>query len=210
MADKILMAHVFAGIISLLSGVLVFVLKKGTPYHVRIGKLYNIAMLIVFLTAIYVSIVKQNWFLLLIGLFSYYLVLSGIRFNQLAVKKQANWYDKFRSIFYAVVFGTMVLWGVTCIIKGNYPLGILLMSFGVIGSFLAYSELGYFVFKVKELSPNVCMREHVGRMTGSFIAAFTAFAVNNIHFLPPLVIWLAPTFFGFILIAYYSRRYKKK
>jgi hypothetical protein len=55
----------------------------------------------------------------------------------------------------------------------------------------------------------VYLREHVGRMTGSYIAAFTAFLVNNASFLTPLVVWLGPTVLGFGVIWYFSRPYQK-
>jgi hypothetical protein len=43
-------------------------------------------------------------------------------------------------------------------------------------------------------------------MTGSDIAAITAFAGSNIHFLPMVVIWLLPTVIGMII--YYNKRYE--
>jgi hypothetical protein len=46
-------------------------------------------------------------------------------------------------------------------------------------------------------------------MTGSYIAAFTAFLVNNTSFLTPLVVWLGPTVLGFGVIWYFSRPYQK-
>jgi len=55
----------------------------------------------------------------------------------------------------------------------------------------------------------VYLREHVGRMTGSYIAAFTAFLVNNTSFLTPLVVWLGPAVLGFGVIWYFSRPYQK-
>ena len=206
--DKFLVFHVFAGILSLLSGLLIFILKKGTGLHVRVGKLYELSMLFVFITALIVSYIKQNWFLLLIGLFSYYLVLSGVRFNQLIKNGKFAIVDVVRTLLFAFSFSTMIVWGVLVLIQGNQSLGIILFVFGGIGLLLVKNELNYFLIKKTIPSSKICMREHIGRMTGSYIAAVTAFAVNNIHFLPPLVIWLLPTGIGIFIIGFYSRPYK--
>lgn len=205
----LLVVHVFAGLLSLLTGMMEFILQKGTVFHKRIGKLYYLAMFIVFLTSVYVSITKGNWFLLLIGIFSFYLVQSGVRFNTYRVKNDLKLTDQFRVLFYGLSFVTMVLLGLISL-KQNLSLGIILLVFGGIGMSLIALESKYFLFKRPVHDKNIYMREHIGRMTGSYIAATTAFLVNNIRFLPTVVIWLAPTVLGFLVIFYFSRPYRKK
>jgi hypothetical protein len=207
--NVLLFVHVFAGFVSLLTGMMAFILQKGTPFHIRLGKTYHFSMLIVFLTSVYVSLVKENWFLLLVGIFSYYMVQSGLRFNSYRVKRDLKWTDPFRVVFYGLSFAAMIFLGLISLTT-NTSLAIVLLVFGAIGVSLVALESQVFLFARRTHDHNIFMREHIGRMTGSYIAASTAFLVNNIHFLPPLAIWLGPTAIGFFVINYFSRPYKRK
>lgn len=205
----VLIVHVIAGILSLLTGLLVFILKKGTSLHIQIGKAYYAAMTIVFVSSVYVSAVKNNIFLLLIGIFSYYLVYTGILYNRnRSAEKIGNW-SYTRIIFFALIFLSMVLYGIYALIAGAYALGIILLVFGGIGGLLSKTDITFYILKKEQHAKNFSVRSHLGRMTGSYIAAVTAFAVNNVHFLPTVVIWLLPTVLGFGLISYYDRKYSR-
>lgn len=93
-------------------------------------------------------------------------------------------------------------------LKGNWNSSIILGVFGAIGVFLSFTDLRIFLLR-KEFSQKALIKEHIGKMSGSYIAAFTAFAVNNIHFLPSIIIWLAPTLFGTLLIIKFSKPYRE-
>lgn len=204
----ILWIHVIAGALALITGLFSFLLKKGGKGHVNFGKIYYFAMTIVFITSIYVSFMKNNVFLLLIGFFSYYLVYTGILYNRVRMVTKTAIVDYLRIFFFTLCFAAMIGIGVFAILKGNYSLSIVLMVFGSIGARLSYLDIQFFILKKARTQKNHWMKDHIGRMTGSYIAAFTAFAVNNIQFLPPLVIWLAPTVLGFGVIFYYNRKYR--
>ena len=205
----VLIVHVISGILSLLTGLLVFILKKGTSLHIQIGKAYYAAMTIVFVTSVYVSAVKNNIFLLLIGIFSYYLVYTGIFYNRnRTAEKIGNW-SYTRIYFFALIFLSMILYGIYALTASAYALGIILLVFGGIGGLLSKTDITFYILKKEQNSKNFSVRSHLGRMTGSYIAALTAFAVNNLHFLPTVVIWLLPTFLGFGLISYYDRKYSR-
>jgi len=204
--EPLMILHVFAGILSLVSGLLVFVLAKGTKFHIRIGKVYYLAMLLVFLTSIYVSITKGNWFLLLIGIFSFYLVQSGLRMNRFRTLKTSGPLDKIRVFSYGLAFLTMIVLALL-VFNSSTTLAIILLVFGIIGFSLIRLDFRYFILNKPSPDPKVYFREHIGRMTGSYIAAFTAFLVNNIHFMHPLVTWLGPTVIGFGVIWYFSKPY---
>lgn len=204
----ILPIHVVFGFLSLFTGFIVFILKKGTKKHVRIGRIYFFAMLGVFLTSIWVSVLKANIFLLLIGFFSFYLVHSGIRLNQFRKSSIVLFRDRFFTMIYFTCFLGMVGYAILGFIKGYQALGIVLGVFGVIGLLLVKNELRYYFFGFFP-TQSAFIREHIGRLTGSYIAAFTAFAVNNVHFLPPVIIWLLPTVIGSFFIWKFSRPYKQ-
>lgn len=201
--------HVFTGILALVSGFLVFIQAKGTQFHVRIGKVYYFAMLLVFLTSIYVSIYRENWFLLLIGIFSFYMVQSGVRMNSFRKSRKIVPLDKLRVFGYGLAFLTMIVLALLVFAR-SMNLAIILLIFGLIGLSLIRLEFNYFILRKPSDDPNAYFREHIGRMTGSYIAAFTAFLVNNINFFHPLLMWLGPTVIGFGLILYFSKPYKLK
>lgn len=207
MIREILWVHVGAGILSLLLGLGVFILRKGDSIHVRAGKLYALMMFIVFVTATYVSIVKHNVFLLLIGFFSFYLVHSGLRVNNFRKTRLVNSSDKFYTVAYALVFVIILFIAFWFMMRSNWNTAIILLVFGATGAAQCWKDVRIYFLK-KEMGSSALMRDHIGKMSGSYIAAITAFLVNNVDFLPPLVVWLSPTILGTIVIIYFSKPYR--
>jgi hypothetical protein len=60
-----------------------------------------------------------------------------------------------------------------------------------------------------EIDKKAWLYEHIGNMSGSYIASVTAFLVTAVKFLPPVVTWLGPTVIGVPLIIYTIRKYKR-
>ena len=53
--------------------------------------------------------------------------------------------------------------------------------------------------------------DHLGRMSGTYIATFTAFLVVNINFVKPgWIVWLLPTAIGVPIIVYHTNQWRKK
>lgn len=207
MLEMILWIHVGAGILSLLFGLIVFILKKGDRRHVQIGNIYSLMMFVVFITATYVSIVKNNIFLLLIGFFSFYLVHSGLRVNAFRKTKTVRISDKFLTSIYAFLFAIILLFSFLEMINKKWGIAVILLVFGGTGAAQCFKDVRIYFLK-KEMTSSALMRDHIGKMSGSYIAAITAFAVNNVSFLPPLIVWLSPTLLGTIAIVYFSRPYR--
>jgi len=203
-----LFIHVFFGVVSLLTGLVIIFLKKGTKTHNSFGWIYFISMSVVFLTSVIVSFYHENIFLLLIGFFSFYLVHTGVRYRYLRTPDSVQWWDKLTTIIYGVIYLLLVVYAIYAFVKGANGLGIILSSFGLIGILLWKNDLRY-ILRNKRKRPDVWLNEHIGRMMGSFIAATTAFAVNNIDFEPSYMVWLFPTALGFPLIIYFTKKYVK-
>ena len=72
--------HILAGLVGLVSAALALSTEKGKKFHVLIGKAYFWSMVIIFLTALPMSIITGNVSLFLIAIFSFYLAFSGVRF----------------------------------------------------------------------------------------------------------------------------------
>lgn len=207
MVDKVLIVHVGAGILSLLSGLLVFMLPKGGHNHTLTGKIYAVMMFAVFLTATYVSILKENLFLLLIGFFSFYLVHSGIQVNSFRKERIIKPLNKLFTACYALIFCGILLVSIVLALKSNWSMSIILAVFGITGVLQCTKDIRLYFLR-KEYSVNALMKDHIGKMSGSYIAAVTAFLVNNVQFLPSLMVWLGPTFIGTIIIVRFSKPYK--
>ena len=69
-----------AGALALLTAVVALVTAKGGRYHILAGRTYAIATTVIFLTALPLAVLGSSIFLLLIAVFSFYLVLAGWRF----------------------------------------------------------------------------------------------------------------------------------
>ena len=81
MVELILLAiHIAAGSIALLTAAMALVTPKGERWHIRAGRVYAIAMALVFVTAVPLAILGSSIFLFLIAFFSFYLVFAGWRF----------------------------------------------------------------------------------------------------------------------------------
>lgn len=65
--------HTIAGVIALLTGTLVLILKKGTKLHTRIGYVYVVVMLIMLISSFMVYRLFDGW-----GIFHYASVISSI------------------------------------------------------------------------------------------------------------------------------------
>jgi hypothetical protein len=197
-------AHAFCGGISLLSGLLAVVFKKGSPNHKKSGKVFYISLFISAVLAIIVSLLPSNFnpFLLAIGVFSLYLLLSGYR---------ALRYQKLPPSLYVdqSISGVMLISSILMIVLplvNNQELNIVLTVFGSIGFLSAIRD--FCLYQNPQHLKKNWLRLHLGNMLGAFIASLTAFLVVN-QFFPPLVGWLGPTVLGSIYIAYWNRKLKK-
>ena len=73
----LLVIHIGAGSVALLTAFVALVTAKGGVTHVRAGRVYAIGMTLIFATAIPLAILGASVFLLLIAFFSFYLVFAG-------------------------------------------------------------------------------------------------------------------------------------
>lgn len=199
--------HITAGVVVLLSGFAVFAMKKGTPKHKKVGKLYVVAMFLLTLSGILMATISGNLFLLSISIFSLYLVLTGLRSVQTKLLN-FSWIDyTFQAVISICALAMLYLTG-TYLGSENYEPSIVLGLFGIGALSLAVIDfrLLYLPSKTKTHYVNY----HIGRIGGSFIAAFTGFAANQFHFLPDLVNWIVPTIIGSIYLSFATRSWMQQ
>lgn len=200
--------HVAAGGVALLAGLLAILSLKGKKLHLLSGKIYFWAMAAIFFTAIPIAIPKQNIFLLCISVFSFYMAFSGYRFTRLKRITAPPRFDQAVAVLAAAAGLGMIGWAGWILMQQFSPMAVILAVFGAFSAGMALQDLRRFASR-----ENVKGRYIIGhliRMEGSYIAAITAFLVNNFTHLPPLVIWLTPTLLGTIGITLSARHYRKK
>lgn len=89
--EVLLVIHIIAGSICLISGVFAMAFKKRKGKHTNVGQLYHASYVAVFLTAVLMAIIhwQESQYLFYIALFSYGLALLG--FLSVKKKKLKKW-----------------------------------------------------------------------------------------------------------------------
>ena len=197
--------HVPIGGLSLLSGGVAMFVKKGGKIHKISGRIFYYAMLIVAFSAFIISVLPnhKNTFLFSIGLFSAYFLVSGLR----SVYYKSN---DFNINIDKMIAYTILLIGV---FMNLYPLilfrkiNIILTVFGITAVYFGVRDLVLFnnIDKLK----NSWLKLHLGKMTGGYIAAVSAFFVVN-QLLPNLYNWFLPGIIGGTYIFYWIRNINRK
>lgn len=201
----LIIVHATLGGISLLGGTLAMVFKKGGKRHKQSGRIFFFSLCGSSLLAIIISLLPGHYspFLLAIGIFTLYLLLSGYRALQFKSKMSSYMPDRWIAIIMLITALAMII--VPVVVKGK--INLVLSVFGGIGLISAIRDLVQ--LRKPELMKKRWMRQHLGNMSGAYIAAFTAFLVVN-DFLPDLIAWLGPTVIGSIFIVFWNLKLRKQ
>ncbi len=189
----LLALHVLAGFSSLFSSFVAMASKLAqVPHkvHQQSGRVFFWGMVVVFATALPMSVLRPNQFLFLVAIFSFYLAFAGWRLarNRKGVPEAVDWAAVAVMATTAVI---MITWGVVGLVRGAGDAPVVLVVFGGLGGALSMSHLRALR---AELQGTERIAMHVSMMMGATIATFTAFVVVNATFLPVLLQWLGPTF----------------
>lgn len=209
-----LVLHIIGGSVGLITGTINLVCKKGDKNHKLVGKIFAFSMLTAGLSSFILSIILQNYFLFMIGVFTIYLVGTGYRYIYLKMLGS----DQTPTILDWIITTMMLLAGFTFIGLGIYKIflldnfGIVFIVFGILGLRLVKTD--FINYKGKFKTKNYWLIAHLKRMTGGYIAAITAFLVVNSKYspivLPSVLIWLLPTAILTPLIISWTKKYKVK
>lgn len=196
----LLVIHVVSGACCLLIGLGALMAKKGNRRHILSGRIFFYSMNSVAITALMMSLIRTNHFLLMVGLFSFYLNVMGYR----SVKN--------KSLKPSIIDWATILIGMTNSIAMAISGNLVLMIFSGIGIFLVLGDIKtvILVLKKKKLPKLHWLASHIGRMVGAYIATFTAFLVVNLNIGNiGWVLWILPSLVGSILIFYYISKFTK-
>jgi uncharacterized membrane protein len=210
--------HAVCGGVALLCGPGALIAMKGGRLHRGFGIGFFYSMMLTSVLALIISNLPdhKNFFLFMIGIFSIYMISSGLRYLSLRklYKGQSpetiDWIlTLLMLLFGSILFigGIIQLVGLYSIMGNNY-FGIVMIVFGAISLSMVRQDIRNYSGNIKYR--NQYLQMHIIRMVGANIAAFTAFlVVNNHSILPNLVAWLLPTAIGAPIISYWVNKQKK-
>ena len=220
METLLLFTHIGAGITALIFAPLAMLTQKGGAAHRRWGRVYFWAMFVIFVSALALLVVRPNVFLFIISILSFYGAFSGVRALRRKHPERGeraaplDWLGAAVALLAGVSF---IVWGVlplTGLTTTETPVAFSLLGIGF-GTFLskdAWADLKS--FRRPSPHPNWWLTYHLERMVGSYLAAVTAFMVQNVgpHLPAELewTVWVAPGLLGGVGISFWVRYYQKE
>jgi hypothetical protein len=198
----LLVAHIFAGCISLIAAVFAVVSSKGKQAHILAGRTYFWGMAVIFLTAIPMSISSSNVFLFLIAIFSFYLAYAGMRFarNRAGTANLFDWVA-----VGLMVFSGLAMWFLALVyFMNNNSQYITLTVFGFIAISLGYMD--FRSYRNKSAIGKQRIARHLTNMLAGTIAVITAVLVTNLSIEPVFILWILPTIIISPLIFWWNRK----
>ena len=198
----LLILHILSGAIALFSAALALSTEKGKKFHVLSGKSYFWAMVLIFLTAIPMSILNSNVFLFLIAIFSFYLAFSGKRFarNRKGIPARL---DLIAVNFMFLSGAGMWILAIIFFIN-NASQFITLIVFGFLALSLGYGD--FQTFKNQTATGKERIAKHLTNMMGGTIAVVTAVLVVNPPADPEWVWWILPTVLITPVISWWNKK----
>ena len=200
-ATALLVVHIAAGSVSLATAGVALITTKGGRWHVLAGRVYAVGMTIVFLTAAPLAVLVSSSFLLLIALFSFYLVFAGWRFARNR-QRRAHPVDWIAVAAIGVTGLAMWSYAVFVALNGSSQ-WVTLTVFGGIAIALGLADAWF-----HWTQPGGARRvaRHLTNMLAGTIATITAVTVVNIDMEPVWVPWILPTVVITPLIVWWNVR----
>lgn len=197
--------HAPLGGIALLTGGISLIAIKGSNVHKKSGKIFFFSMLFSALSAFIISVLPnhESPFLFSIGLFSIYFLISGLRSLNFKQKEFHLKIDKIIAYLITLTGIVMILYPIVLYSKLN----IILTVFGAVGIVFGLRDLKLFK-DIQRLKKN-WLKLHLGKMTGGYISAVSAFFVVN-QILPGIWNWFVPGIVGSGYITYWMIKLNRK
>lgn len=208
-------SHIFCGATVLLLGLVNIIARKGTKNHVLIGRIYVGAMWWICISAFGIILFYRfSMFLMVIAVITFYTSFVGLRVLKRRTLGSEKWYDWLASILTGLFGIGLLIYAVTIFMSGrNEVLGILSIVFGIAALNMGFQDIRFFV-KPKTDDKKWWLYQHIGAISGSYIAAITAFAVQNGEALGVTnhnwLLWVTPGVIGSFIISFAIKRQKKK
>jgi uncharacterized membrane protein len=193
-----IIVHVIFGVIALIIGFTILILRKGTWLHVKIGRYYLYAMAAVVITGLIgVLIFKRNIFLLVVTIVSGYTAFSGVRALKLKGAKPQTIDYLVPAVAVLISFGYLYYLSQSSLYwSPSITVSILSALFIV----TLYDLSRYFM--TPETRKKLIIYEHVYKMVNSLSAITSAFTGTVLGNYKPYSQFL-PGVLGFIYVMVY-------
>jgi uncharacterized membrane protein len=216
MIKPILVLHIAAGSVALLSMWVPMVSRKGGALHRRSGWVFVTAMAVVSITALVLAGARllfdprpaardAGFFLLSLSVLTANSVSSGVRVLRARQRTAAHvhWWDI--GLLTVLSAGSVALGG-----YGVWRARPLFLIFAVIGLINGVQGLRYWLRPAS--SPMQWWFAHMNNMLGGCVATLTAFLVNTTGMfgISPYAAWLGPSLVGTPVIAIWTGYYKRR
>ena len=198
----LLAIHIVSGSVALLTATIALVTQKGGARHIRAGRVYAISMTLVFLTAVPLAFLGSDIFLLLIAVFSFYLVFAGWRFarNYEGNPHFADW-----AAITAMGLTGLGMWGYAAVLmRGGSSQWITMILFGFIALALSIADVRF--YRTTNVRSARRIARHFTNMMAGTIATVTAVVVVNVDTNPVWLGWIMPTLLITPLIVWWNIR----
>lgn len=202
--------HVSCGILALLSGIPAMITSKGSSSHRLSGTIYYYSMIICGSSGVVLSSQSGNLILLLISFFTLYLTLSGKLYGRLNREGEIRISKWIKTIARTGTFlsAGLIGSGLYLLISEMKFIYLVPVVFGGILLSLSLLDLRHLKSGAIPESKQLILL-HISRMGGSYIAAVTAFLVNQVHIGPAIIWWLLPGIVGGWIIRNVSVRFAR-
>ena len=200
--EAVLVLHVAGGTRALAAGPAAMLLRKGGQPHRLSGRVYAGAMTATAFSALVLAIATRNALLLMIAVFSQFLVFTGWR----ALRQRrlhegghgARWFDWLAAVL-TLAFSVGLF---AAAWSGDRD--VTELFFGVGGSVLAVR--GMLQLTGRGVRNGDWPVRHMVGMSAAYLATVNAFAVVTLTMLPRPVAFIGPTLIGTPLIAWITTR----
>jgi len=198
----LLVVHIAAGAVALVTAAIALSTAKGRVHHIRAGRLYATAMALVCVTALPLAILGADVVLLLVAVFSFYLVFAGWRFarNASGRPRPVDWSA---AVIMALTGLGMWVYGAVLFVRADSQWATMAV-FGFIAAALSATDLRYHRTAPRPGPQRIA--RHLTNMLAGTIATVTAVVVVNVETNPPWLAWILPTLLITPLIAWWNRR----
>ena len=209
----ILTTHMVSGALALVVAPLAMLVAKGGNAHRLWGKVFFYAMAVVASTAIIAGIMRPNFLMAMVAVFSFHMIASGYRALHLKKLHQGLRPTRTDMLIHGtagVVNGGLFLWGLAHLLMGHRDTGsIIFLVFGAIGLIFVWRDLQRFYKRTHD--KRQWLYAHMTGFLGGYIATVSAFSAVNLDMIKPVWLqWLWPTIIGSPLIAYWVRHYRQR
>ena len=206
---QVVFVHSILGALVFVIALLQLILKRSGQLHRTLGKIYLFSWIGLLLTGAYIG----GLLFIIIGIFGFYYVLTGVRFAMLK-GKPIQLFDKGIMITGGLFALSLLGYAAKILMGTNQNFGIIALVFGLLFSMSTSQDISKYIFNKplskKDFGKMDWFFNHSSRMIISYIAALSAFASIQNVFGNTTVNFLASVVLGTAYMIYTEKKYIKE